>query len=1131
MSANASASTLLPGAKTPDVYVGGAGVWNSNQSSGSDAGGLYRSNSHQDQKSNNPFETNFGSSMDEERGGHRRRNSMLSHSVDMTQSQLAVNSTGGAQRSMAEPGAEPGYTHQYEEAVGGLNSSSSGPRLGGGYASSVEGEYYSAPPSRLISRTPTPVYSGATAMQQQPPRLSSPDFAASGSTATTTTESEDEYESDYTAATAGGSLGGWGASFFGFGAGQGNGMRAGSSRRGPMKRYAKGGGYHALSTKQGDKWDYDDAGTPLVESQRSNHARGAGGTGTGGKKRWKMYDAQTGVASHQDAPLRLRRGSSPTDRRRQSHRARSGRRYSSSGSRWNPFRAISSLLCKTFRTFFGPIHPITIFLALALIAGFVTSVTMLIIYILNPDKEPLPWRTFCQQQMPFPHAYADALAPVNVMVGIMTVDSKYERRSIIRNTYAKHTLPADEHGNPTANVQVKFVLGKVRKAHARRVALEMEAYNDIIVLDLEETMTARKTHGFFKWASENATVPFLKPVAEDAHRGAQDTVVASPHSPGGLANFDYTADHNGAGPFSDGQQQQQQQQRYEIGWKKVDYVVKADDDSFIFLDELERHLRVAPRRLTYWGYLIKNWFMGGECYALSFDLVNWMARSPEVARSAKGKEDTRTPQWIALHPNRSSINWVSEHCWIYDHPKGGSPYSHGFLFPDYVERIKLEGRKGLSEQEIAWRGGERASHWYSTVTKWHQKYIAPRQDLTVEEEIEALVEGGGRWAGSWVRGSDGSSSEVWVPYDDIVYEADDQRLKPSGTNEMGHSAMAFDVGLEPNSGLPIYGIPGNESAITGDGAKMSAAHHASLASPPPSIDRDQPHVVARYFDRREGPNYQTEDDGDDAGLLHKRRDFLDIASLPKSFLKAHREQSEPGPLPPKAQQQGFTVIDGNQIRLVPRPTSKDGFGDWASLRARRYLNRPHGGTVVVHYLKKTEWWLETAMVFLGQTKMWQNGAGGVGREWRMGGSPLVRHDGYISEGRSQPRPDGSVAPGEGVAIEYDEHVDKDSWMYADQKKGSSKNKKPKTQTKTSMVTSSSTSSSDHSPSVDSSGEKAALHHKGKTPNGETSGQQQQPDEAFPLGKRPADPTVRSSFTRSTPAGQGARFAKIAKEGP
>jgi hypothetical protein len=786
----------------------------------------------------------------------------------------------------------------------------------GGYTSSVDADYYSLPPSRLISRTPTPVMNATSTVSSSTGtsllnghRPSSPEFANS-----TATDSDEADDSDYLGAP------GWKsarevASMFGF-----------RSKR-PSNRRLVGKRYQALETKKGStKWQ-NSPDTPIMESQRNNR----------GKDRSKAFEMSMGGSDHDSTGLLNQRVS------------RSGRRKKqSSPSRipW-PFRVVSSLLFKTFRTLFGPIHPLTIMVALALIAGFVTLVTMLIIYILNPDKEPLPWRTSCQQQMPFPHAYADALAPINVLVGVVTTDSKYERRNIIRQTYARHSLPTDVNGNPTANVQVKFVLGKVRKSHARRVALEMEAFNDIVVLDLEETQSARKTHAFLKWAAENATVPMLRPVGSDWSN--VDTIVTDANLPGGLSDWHDDEKVPDAGS-----------QRYQLGWKKVDYVVKADDDSYIVLDELERHLRVAPRQMTYWGYLIKNWFMGGEAYALSFDLVEWIAHSSEVARSAKGKEDTRTPQWIALHPNRSSINWVSEHCWIYDHPKGGSPYSHGFLFPDYVEKIKLEARYGLSEQEIAYRGGERASQSYSTVTKWHQKYLSPRRDLTIEEEVEALVEGGGRWAGTWVRSDEGSRGESWIPYEDIVYGSNDARLMPSVTNDKGSSVLAEDIGWEPISGLHVYGSVDNTSV-------QDAKQQKSLES----------------------------------------RDLLaDLSGLPGHF-KAHLAMAQAAPLEGSSEKASRNVL--YRPHMLPRPSHKDGNGDYAQLRSQRYLHRPHGGTVVVHYLKKTEWWLETALALSGKPKLWTNGAGGRAKEWRMGGSPLVRSDGFILPGRGQPLPM-AVAP-------------------------------------------------------------------------------------------------------------------------
>ncbi|PWZ01348.1 hypothetical protein BCV70DRAFT_149276, partial [Testicularia cyperi] len=622
------------------------------------------------------------------------------------------------------------------------------------------------------------------------------------------------------------------------------------------------------------------------------------------------------------------------------------------GSSWSqPLRMAASFLSKLFRSVFGPIHPVTIVVALVLIASFVASVTKLIVYILNPDKEPLPWRTYCQQQPAFPHAYADALAPVDVFVGVFSIDSAYERRHLIRSTYAVHTVPVDPvTGTPTSNVQVKFIIGRPRKAHARRVALEMETFNDLIILDMEENMNRGKTHAFFRWAAENATVPFLRPIDVD------------PSSPD--AFLDDSAVF-GAGIRGNGYAQTREivggtaehPQRYQVSWKKADYVVKADDDAYIILEELERHLRVAPRQMTYWGYLIRNWFMGGECYALSNDLVQYVATSDNVLHYVKGKEDKKVAQWINLHPNRSSIHWVSEHCWIYDHPKAGTAYSHGFLFPDYVEKIKLEGRRGLTDQEIARRGGEHRAKSYSTVTRWHLPYAEPRTDLTIEEEVEALVEGGGRWAGSWVRGEEGNETQVWVPWEQIVYESNDERLRPPSLTNLGtHPSLAEEVGNDPASGLTIR----RQKASAGQSSAMRKRDIPFLGHLP----------SVPGFDFGSGGVSRT-------AAEERRRSFSDAAKQP---------------------------------RLIPLPTHKDGNGEADELRRRRYLGRRFGGTVVVHYLKKSEWFYEAALAFSGRHRFWADGAGGTGSEWRMHGSPLVRHeDGHVSEGRSQPRPDMEMA--------------------------------------------------------------------------------------------------------------------------
>lgn len=125
-----------------------------------------------------------------------------------------------------------------------------------------------------------------------------------------------------------------------------------------------------------------------------------------------------------------------------------------------------------------------------------------------------------------------------------------------------------------------------------------------------------------------------------------------------------------------------------------------------------------------------------------------------------------------MHPNASSINWVTERCWIYDHPKAGTTYSHGFLFPDEVERIRNEGRRGLPESERERRGGPIWSQSWSSVTTWRQDYVAPAEGMSMEEEGEALIEGGGRWRSDigWKAPSHYADAEL------VHFDWDSQRI-------------------------------------------------------------------------------------------------------------------------------------------------------------------------------------------------------------------------------------------------------------------------------------------------------------------------------------------------------------------
>jgi hypothetical protein len=234
-------------------------------------------------------------------------------------------------------------------------------------------------------------------------------------------------------------------------------------------------------------------------------------------------------------------------------------------------------------------------------------------------------------------------------------------------------------------------------------------YNDIVILPIAENMNSGKTHAFFAWASENAWVPpiyFDTPLPPPPLTYANETWGApplAPHDPK-LARRDAKAKGETR------------------PWVRPDFVTKVDDDSFVMLAELEARLRAelnakvrrrgsqeeyhtAPPNVTttayltssavphdlrpaqsqahardvenddplvYWGYLVKNRFMAGELYALSWSLVDWVARDPVVKSLTRGAEDKQTAKWMRLHPRAGAIRWTSERCWMYDHPRAGT---------------------------------------------------------------------------------------------------------------------------------------------------------------------------------------------------------------------------------------------------------------------------------------------------------------------------------------------------------------------------------------------------------------------------------------------------------------------------
>lgn len=466
-----------------------------------------------------------------------------------------------------------------------------------------------------------------------------------------------------------------------------------------------------------------------------------------------------------------------------------------------------------------PRQPLTIIFALLLFTLFAISLTLLLMYILNPDKEPLPWQAYCsipptttlpphlRQTLPYPYINPlpkevpmppsfppddlDFLPPAGVFLGVFSTDTSVERRMLIRTTWATHPRSRNgagtgDDGRGTSRTVVRFILGQPRKGWERRIQTEMKVYNDIVILPCPENMNAGKTHAYFTWAAENAWVPpayfnSSGPVPQFSYSSQSTSAPRpAPHDP----HFVWV-DHASGNPRP---------------WVRPDYVAKVDDDAFVMLAELESRMRVElyatghePYRpvntttstpsagiqpglepsgsvaweedpsanpapnfsrdpLVYWGYLVKERFMAGELYGLSWRLVDWVSTSTAVRGYIQGAEDKQTAKWMSIHPQADQIRWASERCWIYDHPRAGTVYSHGYLFPSHVERIKQSvlsyieaASKNYStplQNSIYGLGIPTPPSWsQSSVSTFGMTYQAPLQDMTTAESVEALVEG------------------------------------------------------------------------------------------------------------------------------------------------------------------------------------------------------------------------------------------------------------------------------------------------------------------------------------------------------------------------------------------------------
>jgi hypothetical protein len=80
----------------------------------------------------------------------------------------------------------------------------------------------------------------------------------------------------------------------------------------------------------------------------------------------------------------------------------------------------------------------------------------------------------------FPPPHLDTLPPTGLFIGVFSIDSAFERRSLIRTSWASHIRSRngaldDDQGDGTSRTIVRFVIGQPKKDYERRIQLEMES--------------------------------------------------------------------------------------------------------------------------------------------------------------------------------------------------------------------------------------------------------------------------------------------------------------------------------------------------------------------------------------------------------------------------------------------------------------------------------------------------------------------------------------------------------------------------------------------------------------------------------------------------------------------------------
>ncbi|KAG0578620.1 hypothetical protein KC19_4G037300 [Ceratodon purpureus] len=219
---------------------------------------------------------------------------------------------------------------------------------------------------------------------------------------------------------------------------------------------------------------------------------------------------------------------------------------------------------------------------------------------------------------------------LSILLGVLTMASKVERRNIIRLAYGvQHTEYAD--------VTLRFVIGKPKSDEERlAVGLELLQYGDIIILDCEENMNHGKSFTFFDTvATMGIHYDYVMKLDDDSYVRTEN--LAKSLSPLSRTDLYYG------------------------------YVLPCENQD---------------------PY---SWYMAGMGYVISWDLVEWVHESPIARNNTDGTEDQLMGEW--LKAGGKAKNRVSKKPLFYDHPDFGGKCAHE-LIPEtiLVHQVKNDKR-------------------------------------------------------------------------------------------------------------------------------------------------------------------------------------------------------------------------------------------------------------------------------------------------------------------------------------------------------------------------------------------------------------------------------------------------------